>query len=128
MAGIQETGSSPQPRALFGKGASRRRVGIQIDMTPMVDIAFLLLIFFMVTTVFRQPRAIELNVPEPSAKVELSTTASVLANVASDPSFDAKKVERLSQAIRDGSFRIDADAIADKLIANARELLNRGSD
>jgi negative regulator of flagellin synthesis FlgM len=66
--------------------------------------------------------------PEPSAKVELSTTASVLANVASDPSFDAKKVERLSQAIRDGSFRIDADAIADKLIANARELLNRGSD
>jgi negative regulator of flagellin synthesis FlgM len=63
--------------------------------------------------------------PEPSAKVELSAAAGVLASVGSDGSFDAKKVERLSQAIRDGSFRIDADAIADKLIANARELLNR---
>jgi biopolymer transport protein ExbD len=74
MAGIQETGSTPQPRALFGKGASRRRVGIRIDMTPMVDIAFLLLIFFMVTTVFRQPRAIELNVPELEAKVAVPET------------------------------------------------------
>ena len=74
MAGIQETGSTPQPLALFGKGAARRRVGIRIDMTPMVDIAFLLLIFFMVTTVFRQPRAIELNVPEPDVKVAVPET------------------------------------------------------
>jgi len=66
--------------------------------------------------------------PEPSAKVELSSTVSVLASVGSDGSFDAQKVERLSQAIRDGSFRIDAGAIADKLIANARELLNRGAN
>ena len=35
----------------------KRRIGISIDMTPMVDVAFLLLIFFMVTTVFRQPLA-----------------------------------------------------------------------
>jgi biopolymer transport protein ExbD len=49
----------------------RRRAGIRIDMTPMVDIAFLLLIFFMVTTVFRRPLAMEVNVPEPGAKVEV---------------------------------------------------------
>ena len=66
--------------------------------------------------------------PEPSAKVELSATASVLASVGSDGSFDAEKVERLSRAIREGTYRIDAGAIADKLIANARELLNRASD
>src|SRR5712671_625394 len=48
-----------------GKGMSRpkRRVGIRIDMTPMVDVAFLLLIFFMVTTVFRTPQALEINLP-----------------------------------------------------------------
>jgi biopolymer transport protein ExbD len=40
-------------------------------MTPMVDVAFLLLIFFMVTTVFRRPLAMEVNVPEPGAKVEV---------------------------------------------------------
>jgi len=33
----------------------KRRVGITIDMTPMVDIAFLLLIFYMATTQFKPP-------------------------------------------------------------------------
>jgi len=32
-------------------------------MTPMVDIAFLLLIFYMVTTVFSMPQAMEVNLP-----------------------------------------------------------------
>src|SRR5438552_9274800 len=41
----------------------KRRVGVRIDMTPMVDVAFLLLIFFMVTTVFRTPQALEINLP-----------------------------------------------------------------
>ena len=51
--------------------AKKKRVGIRIDMTPMVDVAFLLLIFFMVTTVFRRPLAMEINMPEPEAKVEV---------------------------------------------------------
>jgi biopolymer transport protein ExbD len=50
---------TPQPSG--GKG--KRRVGIRIDMTPLVDVAFLLLIFFMVTTVFRTPQALEINLP-----------------------------------------------------------------
>ena len=32
-----------------------KRVGISLDMTPLVDIGFLLLIFFMATTVFKPP-------------------------------------------------------------------------
>lgn len=62
---------------------------------------------------------------EPSAQVALSRAASVLASVSADPTFDAAKVERIAQAIRDGRFTIDAEAIADKLIANAEELLSR---
>src|SRR3989442_6047052 len=56
------------------KGAHRtkRRVGIRIDMTPMVDVAFLLLIFFMVTTVFRTPQALEINLPpDETVKIEV---------------------------------------------------------
>jgi biopolymer transport protein ExbD len=41
----------------------KRRLGVRIDMTPMVDVAFLLLIFFMVTTIFRTPQALEINLP-----------------------------------------------------------------
>jgi len=63
---------TPQPRAAKGKGKAfrrpKRRVGIRIDMTPMVDVAFLLLIFFMVTTVFRTPQALEINLPPDDQK------------------------------------------------------------
>ncbi|MBK6910669.1 MAG: biopolymer transporter ExbD [bacterium] len=51
-----------------GQAWKRPRVSIRIDMTPMVDIAFLLLIFFMVTTVFRLPTAMEIVLPPPSEK------------------------------------------------------------
>jgi negative regulator of flagellin synthesis FlgM len=65
---------------------------------------------------------------EASAQVELSSAARMLAGVAgSTPEFDAEKVARISQAIADGSFRINAEAIADKLIANAQELLGKSS-
>ena len=45
-----------------GKGV-KRRVRFINDLTPMVDIAFLLVIFFMTTTVFREPQAIEVSLP-----------------------------------------------------------------
>lgn len=51
----------------------KRRISIRIDMTPMVDIAFLLLIFYMVTTVFAMPQAMEINLPpEEEGEVEIA--------------------------------------------------------
>lgn len=62
--------------------------------------------------------------PEASAQINLSSTANaMLSGVPGDGSFDAEKVGRISQAISEGRFSINADAIADKLISNARELL-----
>ncbi len=51
----------------------KRRISIRIDMTPMVDIAFLLLIFYMVSTVFSMPQAMEINLPpaEQEGQVEI---------------------------------------------------------
>ena len=64
--------------------------------------------------------------PEASAQIELSSTATkLLSGVSEEGSFDAEKVSRISQAIAEGKFRVNADAIADKLIANAQELLSR---
>ncbi|MFI5370163.1 MAG: ExbD/TolR family protein [Candidatus Eisenbacteria bacterium] len=66
---------TPERSSKGKKGARRkkRRVGIRIDMTPMVDVAFLLLIFFMVTTVFRTPQALEINLPpREDVKVEIA--------------------------------------------------------
>jgi negative regulator of flagellin synthesis FlgM len=64
---------------------------------------------------------------EPSAHIELSTAATGLVADGGDGSFDSAKVERIAQAIRDGKFEVDPEAIADKLIANAQELLSKAS-
>ncbi|MEO5617971.1 MAG: biopolymer transporter ExbD [Candidatus Eisenbacteria bacterium] len=70
---------TPQPRSGKKKGGGvhrpKRRVGVRIDMTPMVDVAFLLLIFFMVTTVFRTPQALEINLP-PDKDVQIDVAES----------------------------------------------------
>lgn len=44
-------------------GHKRKRVGLRIDMTPMVDIAFLLVIFFMCTYNAREPEKVMVDLP-----------------------------------------------------------------
>jgi biopolymer transport protein ExbD len=73
-----------------GKGFHRpkRRVGIRIDMTPMVDVAFLLLIFFMVTTVFRTPQALEINLPpDENVKIEIAQSKVMTVRVLPDRAY-----------------------------------------
>ena len=47
-----------------------RRIGIAIDMTPMVDVAFLLLIFFMCTTQFKPPEKDKITLPESNSEAK----------------------------------------------------------
>src|SRR2546426_6305333 len=68
-----------------GFGRPKRRVGIRIDMTPMVDVAFLLLIFFMVTTVFRTPQALEINLPpDENVKIQVAESKVLAVRVLPD--------------------------------------------
>jgi negative regulator of flagellin synthesis FlgM len=60
-----------------------------------------------------------------SATVALSSAASTLLSTGAASEFDADKVARIASAIADGSFKINPHAIADKLIANAQELLSK---
>lgn len=64
--------------------------------------------------------------PDASATIALSTTASTLLSAGGSAEFDADKVARIAQAINDGTFKIDAGVIADRLISNAQELLTKG--
>lgn len=59
MAEIQQSGGDS------GKGGKKRakKMSTKIDMTPMVDLAFLLLTFFMLTTTFSKPTVMEVAMP-----------------------------------------------------------------
>lgn len=71
MAAVETGGGSSKDRKKHKK-RGKKRIGVRIDMTPMVDVAFLLLTFFMLTTVLRKQQTLEINLPPADAKVEVA--------------------------------------------------------
>jgi biopolymer transport protein ExbD len=62
MAEIQQGGGGGHKK---GGGKVRvKKSSTKIDMTPMVDLAFLLLTFFILTTTFNKPKTMEVNMPD----------------------------------------------------------------
>lgn len=57
------TGDSGGGGGKHGGKVRAKKSSTKIDMTPMVDLAFLLLTFFMLTTTFSKPKTMEINMP-----------------------------------------------------------------
>jgi len=58
-----------------------KRIAVRIDMTPMVDVAFLLLIFFMSTTQFKPPEEVAVVLPESSSEIKVPETGIIVITV-----------------------------------------------
>jgi len=76
----------------------------------------------------RLPTAAPQRTAEPEAGVTVSLSAasqtlSASVTRANADVFNAQKVEAVKDAIASGSFTINAEAIADKLLSNARDML-----
>ncbi len=56
MAEIQEGNATPR-----GGRPRQKKKSTRVDMTAMVDVAFLLLTFFILTTTMASPHAMEVN-------------------------------------------------------------------
>jgi len=61
-----------------------KKRNIAIDMTPMVDLAFLLITFFMLTVKFRAPQAVEVNLPSSIADTPLPAQDILTISVSAD--------------------------------------------
>ncbi len=49
----------------------KKRIGIRLDMTPLVDVMMLLLTFFMMTTQFRPPEEVDVILPASHSQFKL---------------------------------------------------------
>lgn len=61
-----------------------KRVGIKIDMTPMVDVAFLLLIFFMSTSQFDPPQKVQVQIPESHSNLKVPESDVMVLSISKD--------------------------------------------
>ena len=83
MAGGDVAAAAPRKTGKSKKRKKGRRLGIRIDMTPLVDVAFLLLTFFMLTTSMSRPQTMEINLPPEEVKVEIAESNLLTLRVSS---------------------------------------------
>lgn len=62
-------------------GASEEQDETGIELTPLIDVVFLLLIFFMISTTFTKETALKINLPEANGDVSAEQPLSVEVQV-----------------------------------------------
>ena len=61
--------------------ARRGAAKVEVNLTPLIDVVFLLLIFFMISTQFKPAAELDLDLPTASAVQSTGDTQSVLVTV-----------------------------------------------
>jgi negative regulator of flagellin synthesis FlgM len=61
-------------------------------------------------------------------KVSISSQAQALETSSEDAAVDMAKVEAVRAEIQQGTYKVNPEAIADKLLANAQEMLQRSKN
>lgn len=85
----------------------QRRDELAINLTPLIDVVFLLLIFFMVSTSFTSETQLAVSLPEAEGTPATNNTSRLELMIGSDGSFRLNGVEleprhsALRQALRD---------------------------
>ena len=90
----------------------------QIDMTPMLDIVFIMLIFFIVTTVFVKEAGIEVNKPDASQAI-LHKNANIFIAVTEDGNVWLDKREVAPDSVRANIERLLTEQPTDYVIIQA---------
>jgi biopolymer transport protein ExbD len=84
MAGADLAAQPKKERKGSKRAKKMRRVGVRVDLTPMVDVVMLLITFFMLTTVFTTPQTMEINLPPDETPVEVGESSLLTLSVMAD--------------------------------------------
>lgn len=86
----------------------KRQIGqeVSVNLTPLIDVVFLLLIFFMVSTTFTRESRLQLRLPEASGEAPIS----------------AEQILEI-QVDQDGQYAIGGRVLSDSTLATLRDVL-----
>src|SRR5262245_35886297 len=101
-----------------------RRIGIAIDMTPMVDVAFLLLIFFMLTTQFKPPEKDKITLPESNSEAK-SPESDIITLAVTAPKPENGNVSGVRVIYRAGGQEVSQMLRPEEVKTNLPDLLTR---
>lgn len=89
----------------------KQRSELTVDLSPLIDVVFLLLIFFMVSTRFKEDHGLDLDLPQAESRQSTET-------------------ERITLYIgKDGNIKLNDQAIAeDQLQEQLRQALSSSED
>lgn len=59
----------------------RRDDSLLVDITPLIDVVFILLLFFMVASTFDRQAKLKIDLPEASAQAQMQETQSVVITI-----------------------------------------------
>jgi biopolymer transport protein ExbD len=104
---------------------NREEEDAEIDMTPMLDIVFIMLIFFIVTTVFVKEAGIEVNKPGASQSI-MPKNANIFIAITEDGDVWMDKREIDIDSVRANLERLMAEQPSDVLIIQADENTDHG--
>src|SRR6185295_15634371 len=68
MAELGESGDVHKGKGKKRGGVRAKKMSTRIDMTPMVDLGFLLVTFFILTTTMSKPKAMQIVMPDKEVK------------------------------------------------------------
>ncbi len=103
----------------------KRRVGIVIDMTPMVDIVILLLIFYMTTTSFKPPEAKAVTLPQSHSMIELPDKDIINITVTKNDSIFVDFIQKETIVIEGKEVYTTVRKVAEADIYSVASLINR---
>tara|TARA_R110002096_G_scaffold266710_1_gene460321 strand:+ start:114013 stop:114414 length:402 start_codon:yes stop_codon:yes gene_type:complete len=102
------------------KHSAKNQDDAAIDMTPMLDIVFIMLIFFIVTASFLKEAGIEVNRPEGS-NAESQDKANIMIAITADDEIWMEKRRIDARAVRANVERLKAENPEGTIVIQADE-------
>lgn len=103
----------------------RRSEPVSLNLTPLIDVVFLLLIFFMVSTTFDQSSELDLKLPESVNGSQPDPATPIQIEVSEDGFFylNGEPVEDLAQAL---ALFLQANTALERVVVIADERARHG--